>query len=548
MEPLLRSRQGALDPSVYGVIDSVSNIDGEIVPNVIRKWEGTIGNMVPSLREPTIFLVEKFEPFILKNKKYKCIYGGRGGMKSMFAQNVFVGDVNSAGTKCYVLRERMKSLKDSIYSGILKSIKDMSVGGFLPVPSKWEIRNSNGGGFVFGGMQNILDMKGASNFKRFLMEEAENTRQATIDILGPTLRGVENAELWYLWNPRSSNDPMSKEFIVPYQADIDRNGYYEDDYHLIMKVGLEDNPWFEHDKTLLSEYMKDKDKHEDGRMSTARFMHIWHGHFNDDVQDSLITQDMFDACVDAHIKLGAKTMINGPLVFTHDPSDTGDDKKGYALRQGNVYIDAGEIDAPNANDAFDVACGMANKVKADHFVWDCDGMGALLRNQAKANFSGINISIHSFKGSTKVDNPDATFEDASDYGVNVAKGKVTNADVFANKRAQRYVNLSVRCRKTWEAVAKGIYHNPDDLISFSSEIKDLQKLRAELCRMPIKPVGGGQICLYTKQEMRKGILMSDGSRQVIPSPNIGDCVMMGTFEPASNDDWLDIQYGEESIA
>ena len=45
------------------------------------------------------------------------------------------------------------------------------------------------------------------------MEEADSTSQETLDVLGPTLRGVEGAELWAIWNPASSNDPMSKEFI-----------------------------------------------------------------------------------------------------------------------------------------------------------------------------------------------------------------------------------------------------------------------------------------------------------------------------------------------
>ena len=112
----------------------------------------------------------------------------------------------------------------------------MSVGGFIPRPSKWEIRNKNGGKFVFGGMQNIIDMKGSFKYKRFLMEEAARTKQDTIDVLGPTLRGVDGAELWYIWNAESSNDAMSHEFILPYQAQLDRDGYYEDEWHIIIKT------------------------------------------------------------------------------------------------------------------------------------------------------------------------------------------------------------------------------------------------------------------------------------------------------------------------
>jgi len=122
IEPIVASSKGKLEKSVYGVVDRVDNIDGKLVPHFIRRWKGTIGDMRPTDEEPTIYLIEKLEPIILKHKKYKCMYGGRAGTKSRFAQDVMSGEINSCGSKVYVLRERMKSLKESIYAGINKSI------------------------------------------------------------------------------------------------------------------------------------------------------------------------------------------------------------------------------------------------------------------------------------------------------------------------------------------------------------------------------------------------------------------------------------------
>ena len=90
VELLASAASGTLDPTVYGVIDGVEKINGVVVPNIIRKWKGEIGNMVPTDDEPTFLLVEKLEPFILKYKKYKNLFGGRGGMKTYLAQNVFI--------------------------------------------------------------------------------------------------------------------------------------------------------------------------------------------------------------------------------------------------------------------------------------------------------------------------------------------------------------------------------------------------------------------------------------------------------------------------
>ena len=100
-----------------------------------------------------------------------------------------------------------------------------------------------------------------------------------------------------------------------------------------------------------------------------------------------------------------------------------------------------------------------------------------------------------------------------------------------NRRAQRYVELAERCKRTYEAVEEGVYHDPDTLISFDSEMGCLQKLRAEMCRLPIKPTTNGTIALYSKQEMKKGITLTDGSKIVIPSPNLADDVMMSFDYP-----------------
>ena len=529
IRPLAQAASGKLEPSVYGVVDRVDNIDGVLVPHFIRKWKGTIGRMEPTDEEPTILLIEKLEPLILKHKKYKCCFGGRAGTKTRMAQDAMIGEVNSQGSKVYVLRERMKSLKESIYAGIEGSIKRLHFNGFLPVPSKYEIRHKTGGLFTFGGMNNIIDMKGAANYKFFLMEEAARTKQGTIDTLGPTLRDMPGAELWWLWNPESSQDPMSKEFIVPYQDAIDRDGYYEDDYHLIIKVGKEDNPWFEHDESLRQEYAKDYEKMMDGRMSKSRFNHIWGGSFNDDIETSVIIDDWFNACIDAHKKLGFEP--KGAKVVGCDPSDTGRDPCGYIERQGVVITGIYEIEAENGNRKMDEACKKAIMFGADSFGYDADGLGATLRDNVASSFSGKRINVFAYKGSSEVNFPGAVFK-TKNTNLSI-KGEVRNKDVFCNKKAQNIISFAERVYRTYEAVEHGVYHDPETLISFDSETIEpnmLQKIKAESCKIPTRP--SDSIRFYTKDELRKGIMMPDGSRVKIPSPNLFDAAVL-SFDHAS---------------
>ena len=530
VEPLAMSASGSLEPTVFGIINAVNKVDGVLVPNIVRRWKGTIGDMHKTNEEPTVLLVEKLEPMILKHKKYKGMYGGRGGMKTRFAQNAMISDVHSCGSRVYVLRERMTSLKESIYSGVERSIKRSELGGFLSVPSKWEIRNANGGKVTFGGMQNIIDIKGASDYKYFLMEEAEKTKQATIDTIGPTLRDTPGAELWYLWNTGSSQDPMSKEFIIPYQADIDKNGFYEDEHHLIIKLTYKDNPWFEHDESLSQEIKKDRAKVKKKIMSKSRFAGIWEGKFNDDIANSVIQEDWFNACIDAHKKLGIEQ--RGAITSACDPSDTGNDPCGFASRQGIVFFNITEIEADNGNRKMDEACKMAIFDGCDSFGYDADGLGATLRDNVDKGFSGKNVNIYAYKGSSEIHDKNAEFKSET-AGLTNRSNKLFNKDVLSNKKSQNIISFAERVFRTYEAVVDGKYHDPDTLVSFDSatiEPNMMEKMKSESCKVPIKP--GDTVKFYTKEEMRKGITLPDGSRLTIPSPNLFDAAVL-SFDKAS---------------
>ena len=71
--------------------------------------------------------------------------------------------------------------------------------------------------------------------------------------------------------------------------------------------------------------------------------------------------------------------------------------------------------------------------------------------------------------------------------------------------------------RTYQAIVHGTYADPDELISISSSIEDLDVLRAEICRIPSKDNGAGRIQIMSKPDMKK---------LKIESPNGSDCVMM----------------------
>jgi len=166
------------------------------------------------------------------------------------------------------------------------------------------------------------------------------------------------------------------------------------------------------------------------------------------------------------------------------------------------------------------------------FTWDCDGLGVSLNRQVSQAFNGIKTEVRMFKGSMAVDNPDAIYEPLD----NIRQPK-TNKETFKNKRSQYYWLLRDRFYKTYRAVVKSEYIDPDELISLSSNIKDLQTLRSEVCRIPLKANGSGLIQIMSKDDMLK---------LQIQSPNMADALMMSMEIPKVLDQWAELSYEKYS--
>ena len=143
------TRAGINSPAVYGIVDKV--VDG--VPNVIRCLTGSIGNLAETDKDPNILVPLKLERLLTTHKKHKGVYGGRAGAKSILAMNAMIGEISTNGTRVFCLRERMTSLRESIYEGINTQIKNSGFGGYTSVPSQWEIRHASGGKFKLATLQ-----------------------------------------------------------------------------------------------------------------------------------------------------------------------------------------------------------------------------------------------------------------------------------------------------------------------------------------------------------------------------------------------------------
>jgi phage terminase large subunit len=462
---------------------------------------------------PEMQIPEKLRPLVEIPKRIKVIIGGRGSAKSTTVADILVMKTQTEKAKVGCFREYQNSIEDSVHSLLKEEIERLQVPGFQI--GKSYIDHEDGGKFRFRGLSmSIAAVKSMQGFKYFWVEESQFLSASSIKILTPTVR-LEDSEIWLTGNVMSSADPFSQRFIVPYLSELLRDGYYEDDMHLIIFINHADNPWF-------PAVLEQERLHDFETLDRALYDHIWEGAFNDSVEDSIISAEWFDACVDAHIKLGFKP--RGAKIVSHDPSDLGPDDKGLVCRHGSVILEAIEKKFGDVNEGCDWATEYAIANQADLFTWDGDGLGLSLKRQVATAFDGKKVQIEMFRGSSGPENSDDIYEDP---GVSVGEDekRMTNHETFKNRRAQFYWKLRDRVYNTYLAVSKGQYKDPDTLISFSSEIKDLQNLRSELCRIPRKPNGNGLIQIMTKIEMKKLLK--------IKSPNLADSVMMSLVTPGT---------------
>ena len=434
-----------------------------------------------------------------------CILGGRGSGKSLGVGDCLTFEMEAKGYDIYCLREFQDSLSDSVHRVFVGSVEDR-----LKLPG-WDIQQStviapNGAKTTYKGANRNPDaMQSAQGYLRSWFEEAHRASQASLDKLLPTILRNPGAKCIFTANPQSSGDAFSKRFITPYLKQLEKDGFYEDELHYIVIVNWKDNPWWneEQERLRLWDYEN---------LSRAKYDWIWEGKFLDTVDNSIIEAEWFDACIDSHIKLGFEPC--GQVRLAYDPADSGDDK-AIAVMHGNVLLDVQSTDSGSIDTATDWATGLAISNRVDAFTWDADGMGMGLKRQISSAFFGKTIIAEAFRGSEGVDLPDTIYEPIeADV---VMTNQKTNWDTFTNKRAQYYWMLRDKMMRTYQAVEKGKMFAPDDLISFSSKIKDLQALRSELCRIPRKYTSTGRVQLVSKPDMKK---------LGIQSPNKADAVMM----------------------
>lgn len=479
--------------------------------------------------------------------------GGRGSTKSTGIAD-YVAAKMTVGELWCCARENQNSIEESVHRTLLDEIDRLGMTGF--VDTKTSINHTSGGRAFYRGLsRNITSLKSTlSGIDGLWIEEGEDISDNTLRVLTASVRlnakdsqrlidgeDVKMPEIIITMNRGARTGAVAKKWLDRAEKELTRCGYYEDDAIMVVQMNYTDMPksWFEA-SGLEVERLDDLDK-----LSDAAYRHKWGGEYLDEVRNSIIKGIWFDACIDAHKLPNLKEAFkpHGAIIAAHDPFDDGQDAAGFVVRHGSIIKVVKSKDSGEIDECCDWATDLAIENKADWFVWDGDGMGTGLKRQVSTAFKGKKCDYHMFKGSLSgsgQDNADEIYQPTNDFIKDKHDStKKTNAEEFRNNRAQYYIMLKDRIFKTYQCVVKGMYIDPDEMISFDSDgIDNLVDLRSQITRIPLK-LNATQL----KQIMSKAEMKANG----IDSPNEADSVMMSMFKPPFKRKRKPINYSNSGI-
>lgn len=195
--------------------------------------------------------------FLFEPKRYKVLYGGRGGAKSHNIARSLIVMGMSRPIRVICAREIQKSIKDSVHALLKDIINAHGLSDFYTVLED-SIRGKNGTEFKFRGLKhNTTDMKSLEGADYAWVEEAENVSSNSWEILIPTIR-KEGSEIWVSFNTKNVTDPTYQLFVAK-----------QDDDMIVKKVSWRNNPFFP--DVLLKEMEKLKENDYEA------YLHIWEG-------------------------------------------------------------------------------------------------------------------------------------------------------------------------------------------------------------------------------------------------------------------------------
>ena len=223
--------------------------------------------------QKTLTLAKIYEP-LLKKKRIKALFGGRGGGRSHNVARYLLGRSLNEKIRIWCAREIQNSIADSVQHLFVELIEEYNLQQYFKITDQ-DIVSCTGSYFMFkgfrgsGGTYSAERLKAYEDFDVLWVEEASACSMESLNVVSKTIR-KEGSELIFTFNRVLEEDPVWR-FTCYDCGDIYNTGYYEDDDRLIIYANVEKNEFAT--SILYKEQEQDKK-----RLTIDEYNRIWLGY------------------------------------------------------------------------------------------------------------------------------------------------------------------------------------------------------------------------------------------------------------------------------
>ena len=299
----------------------------------------------------------------------KVACGGRGaGAKSESTASLLIQfaehpDYFGENIKVICLRSVQKSIKDSSYSLLCRKIEELGYTDF-EITQNYIRNKTNGSYFSFNGLNDFTSsqLKSLDSYTIAFIEEADGVSLEVWDTLEATIRKEWNykgekrqAEIWAVYNPNTTNDPITQKFVSNPKPEW-----------LITKCKplAEDNPFFPDNLLEKYENLMERDPDE--------AKHVYLGYPRNKQTNAVwLVSDVMDSTGEERNteerQEGARSI---GLDIARSPTG---DKTVATLRQGFCVLEIRAVRGYNTQDVAGMVQEMANYDKSIPIICDQGG-------------------------------------------------------------------------------------------------------------------------------------------------------------------------------
>lgn len=464
---------------------------------------------MPSYMEKTApKLNPALEPFWRAEATGRVLYGGRISSKSTDAAGNALLMAKAGRVRFLCVRQFQNKIAESVYTLLRLQMERFGWTDEFDVTDRHIGHKVNGSEFIFYGLaRNLQEIRSLEDIDVTWIEEAHFLTKEQWDVLEATINRKDGSEIWLIFNPMYATDFAYQRFVVN-----PPEGY------IVRKINYEENPFLsETARKIIARCRKE---------SEDDYQHIYLGNPKQDAEGAVIKRSWIEAAIDAHLKLGFEA--TGKHTIGFDVADDGEDACANVYSHGSVALWSDEWRA--REDELLKSCmrtyAAASERQAE-IRYDSIGVGA----SCGAKFDELNqVRDKHLRRKYAKFNAGAAVERPEEYYVSDRQDRIKNKDFFANLKAQTWWGIADRFRNTYNAINRGEKFKDDELISISSDMPHLEKLKTELSTPKRDFDRNGRVKVESKEDLAKSTRIG-GS---VPSPNLADAFVMAFASPVTS--------------